>query len=101
LRSEIQTARDLLPEVRLSDEIAKSGLEIVKQLRIDSLRAEITMFESARAYAAADGRMEVLPEDLRVVAPLALRSRRSSFMVEFFTGQQDEEKEITAVIDRH
>jgi Mg-chelatase subunit ChlI len=86
--------------VSLPDEIAKLGLEIVKQLQIDSLRAEITMFESARAYTAADGRIEVVPEDLRVVAPLALRSRRSSFMVEFFTGQQDEEKEIRAVIDK-
>jgi magnesium chelatase subunit I len=100
LRSEIQSARDLLSEVSLSDDIARSGLEIVKQLQIDSLRAEITMFESARAYAAADGRTEVIPEDLRVVAPLALRSRRSSFMVEFFTGQQDEEKEIIGVIDQ-
>jgi hypothetical protein len=29
--------------------------QLVQKLGIDSLRAEITMFEAARAYAAADG----------------------------------------------
>ena len=65
---------------------------------IDSLRAEITWFESARAYAAADGREEVKLDDLKAVAPMALRLRRSQFMNEYFKGQLGEEKELTLLL---
>ena len=99
LQSEIQSARELLPNVTLPDEIAAIGLKLVEHLKIDSLRAEITLFESARAYAAADARSEVTRSDLREIAALALRARRSSFMTEFFASQQVEENEIQAIID--
>jgi magnesium chelatase subunit I len=65
---------------------------------IDSLRAEITWFESARAYAAADGREEVETSDLAQVAPMALRLRRSHFMNEFFKGQIGEEEELSTLL---
>jgi len=100
LRAEIQGARDALPEVKLSTDVAQLGLETIKQLRIDSLRAEITLFEAARAHAVADGRLEVLPYDLNEVAPLALRARRSSFMVEFLDNQKVEETEIHSAVER-
>jgi magnesium chelatase subunit I len=100
LRAEVQAARDILAQVTLADEVAQLGLAIVRQLQIDSLRAEITLFETARAYAAADGRQTVQPSDLRTVAPLALRGRRSSFMVDFFASQEVEEKEISAMVER-
>ena len=61
---------------------------------IDSLRAEITWFEAARAYAAADGRSIVNASDLSTVAPMALRLRRSAFMAEYFDQQKDEEDEL-------
>ena len=99
LQSEIQSARELLPNVTLPDEIAAIGLKLVEHLKIDSLRAEITLFEAARAYAAADARSEVTRSDLREIAALALRARRSSFMTEFFASQQVEENEIQAIID--
>lgn len=99
LRDEIQIAREILPQVILPDSVARLGLAVIQKLRIDSLRAEITLFETARAYAAADGRLEVEPADLHEVAPLALRARRSQFMVEFFANQQDEEEEIQSVIE--
>jgi magnesium chelatase subunit I len=65
---------------------------------IDSLRAEITWFESARAYAAADGRNEVTMEDLKAVAPMALRLRRSPFMTEYLRGQVSEERELGSLL---
>ena len=65
---------------------------------IDSLRAEITWFESARAYAAADGRDEVTMDDLKAVASMALRLRRSQFMNEYFKGQIGEEKELSSLL---
>jgi magnesium chelatase subunit I len=100
LREDIQAARDILPKVQLSDEIAQRGLKIIQELQIDSLRAEITMFESARAYAAADGRQEVQASDLQAVAPMALRARRSEFMVDFFNNQTGEEQDIHSAIEQ-
>ncbi len=93
-RLEIQAARQLLPTVALSEEVAQRGMRLVERLQIDSLRAEITLFESARAYAAIDGRIEVSLEDLREIAPMALRLRKSSFMAEYFAQQQAEETEL-------
>jgi len=99
LRAEIQAARDALPQVKLPDEIACQGLAIIRAMQIDSLRAEITYFEAARAYAAADARLEVQGSDLDEVALLALRLRRSEFMHEFFSNQQSEESEIRSVVE--
>ncbi|MCB9133789.1 MAG: ATP-binding protein [Anaerolineales bacterium] len=99
-REEIQTARALLPQVQLPDPIAQMGLELVKQLQIDSLRAEITLFEAARAHAAADNRLEVTPADLRQVAPMAVRLRRSSFMTQYFENQSVEETHIQQTMEK-
>ncbi len=98
-RSEIETARDLLPQVRLSDHVAQLGLNLVQRIGIDSLRAEITLFEAARAYAAVDGRTEVSIVDLREVAPMALRLRRSTFMQNYFEEQQTEDNEIDSLLE--
>jgi magnesium chelatase subunit I len=100
LRDEIQAARDLLPKVQLPDDVARLGLAAVRELQIDSLRAEITLFEGARAHAAADGRTQVETADLAETAPIALRARRSQFMSEFLAGQQVEDIEISTVLGR-
>ncbi|MDD2696341.1 MAG: hypothetical protein PHD58_10485, partial [Anaerolineales bacterium] len=98
-RQEIQAARQLLPEVSLPDEVTHLGLELIDKLKIDSLRAEITLFEAARAFAAADGRSTAQMDDLRQAAPLALRLRRSQFMSEYFSNQQAEDAEISAFVN--
>jgi magnesium chelatase subunit I len=100
LRDEIQTARDLLPKVTLTLEAEQAGLELVRQIQVDSLRAEITLFEAARAHAAADGRAAVVVRDVRAVAPMAVRLRRSQFMTEYFTSQQAEEAEIQRLLEK-
>lgn len=100
-RQEIQAARDLLPKVTLDDEVAQAGLSLVQALKIDSLRAELTLFEAARAHAAADARTQVDLEDLRQVAPMALRLRRSAFMDGYFSAQHTEEQEISALIHQY
>ena len=91
---EIQAARQRLREVIIPDEVANPAIKLVQKMDIDSLRAEITWFESARAFAAADGRTNVTADDLKVVAPMALRLRRSPFMTEYINNQQDEEEEL-------
>jgi magnesium chelatase subunit I len=93
-RAEIQAARDLLPQVRLRPEAERAGLALIHALQIDSLRTEITLFEAARAYAAADARTEATADDVRAVAPMTVRLRRSQFMVDYFNSQRAEETEI-------
>ena len=93
-RDEIEAARNLLPEVEIPEGVANAGLELIQKLGIASLRAEITMFEAARALAAADGRKLVNFQDLSLVAPMALRLRGSNFIDEYFVSQQLEEDEI-------
>jgi magnesium chelatase subunit I len=95
---EIRNAREQVGNVVLPDEIANPAIELVQRMGIDSLRAEITWFESARAYAAADARKEVTIEDLKAVAPMALRLRRSPFMSEYLKGQLGEEKELSSLL---
>jgi magnesium chelatase subunit I len=96
---EIQSARARLPQVSLPDKVARPAIKLVQKLGIDSLRAEITWFEAARAYAAADGRDKVSPDDLQAVAPMALRLRRSQFMTEYFSSQAGEEEEMQGLLD--
>lgn len=91
---EIQAARERLKDVEIPDNVAKPAIRLVQDMNIDSLRAEITWFESARAFASADGRTKVTTEDLKEVAPMCLRLRRSPFMAEYINNQQGEEEEL-------
>jgi len=95
---EIRSAREQVGKVVVPDQIANPAIALVQKMGVDSLRAEITWFESARAYAAADGRVEVTLDDLKTVAPMSLRLRRSQFMNEYFKGQVGEEKELTSLL---
>ena len=96
---EIAEARERLPKVKLTRQVEKLGLGWIKRLKIDSHRTEITLFEAARAHAAADSRTMATTKDLRAVASLALRQRRSTFMTEYFSQQSTEDKQIRALVD--
>ncbi len=100
IREEVGLARDLLKETTVSDEALELGITLVHNLGIDSTRAEFTMFEAARAHAAADGRDVADVRDLRFVAPLALRQRRSVYMNEFFDHQLHEDSQINTTFDQ-
>jgi len=93
-REEIQLARQKLNSVVIPNEVAQIGISLIQSLQIDSLRADITLFEAARAYTAADGRERVEIEDIKKVAPVALRLRRSQFIEEYLSAQKLEEEEI-------
>jgi magnesium chelatase subunit I len=99
LRDEIQACRDDLNEVELPDQAAQTGLELIEALEIDSLRAEITLFESARAHAIADSRKEVTLEDVRTVAPMALRLRQSPFIEDYLHDQNSETELVLDTLD--
>lgn len=98
IQQEILRARALCPKVDIADQVASFGISLIQGLKIDSLRADITLFEAGCAYCAADNRDSLTINDLEVVAPMALRLRRSSFMDDYFSKQQAEESEISKVI---
>lgn len=99
-KDEIRLARERVKQVQVPDETAKAAIRLIQRMGIDSLRAEITWFEAARAYAAADDRAEVAPNDLKMVAPLALRLRRSQFIADYFKSQQTEEIEMQSLLKK-
>lgn len=101
LAEEVQQARRVLPQVGIGDEAQALGVKLIQSLHIDSGRAEITLFEAARAYAAADGREAVIPADVQAVARLALRQRQSPALQQFFAEQDQEDAQMTAVFAQH
>lgn len=99
LAEEIETARKMLPAVTITIAARNMGLKLVSRSGIESNRAEITLFEAARAYAAADARTEVLEEDVQAVALLALRQRQSRQLTTFFDEQAHEDRKINQLIE--
>jgi magnesium chelatase subunit I len=99
VRDDIAAAREVLKETTLADDAVELGLALIEQLQIDSHRAEYTLFEAARAHAAADGRALAEGDDIHAVAPMALRQRQSEFMNSFFEQQAAEDGQIQALID--
>jgi magnesium chelatase subunit I len=99
-REEIEIARELLPKVEIPADVLEAGTQLVQRLGIDSLRAEITLFEAARAYSAADGRTQVKLDDLAEVAPMALRLRQSAFMIQYFNDQNIQEEHLRAILNQ-
>lgn len=100
-QQDIIQAQELLQDTILSDEAMNMGLRLVNELGIDSHRAEYTLFEAARAYAASDGRIEVTKGDIRAVAPMALRQRRSEFMANYFDRAIAEDNDILGKFDSY
>lgn len=97
-RMEMLEARKRLPKVTFGQGVEMEGLRWIEALKIDTHRAETTLFETGRALAAADGRLDVTLDDLRTVAPLALRQRQTEIASGFFKDQQKENDRIEAVI---
>jgi len=95
---EVAEARKRLSRVVFGQGVEAEGLRWIEQLKIDSHRAEMTLFEAARALAAADDRLEVTLDDLRMVAPLALRQRQTDFAAKYFAAQQEEDAKILDVV---
>lgn len=98
-QAEIQIAKDILNEVEIPEQVSRHGLDLIRQLNIDSLRAEITLFESSRALTALDNRKVVTIDDLNIIAPMALRMRRSKFIEKYLSDQGDEENEIIKAVN--
>ncbi|GGX78930.1 magnesium chelatase [Streptomyces minutiscleroticus] len=76
LRARIVAARALLPSVRLGDGALRQIAATCAAFEVDGMRADIVMARTATALAAWAGRTDVLAEDVRQAALLALPHRR-------------------------
>ncbi|MEU5997760.1 putative cobaltochelatase [Streptomyces sp. NPDC047197] len=76
LRERIVAARALLPHVRLGDKALRQIAATCAAFEVDGMRADIVMARTATALAAWAGRDDVLAEDVRQAALLALPHRR-------------------------
>jgi magnesium chelatase subunit I len=97
LADEIAAARERLPQVSIGQEAKRIALDLIQQLKVDSMRAEITLFEAARAHAAADNRDTVLPADIGAVSLITLRLRHSKGLEQFHHTQQSEDERLKAL----
>lgn len=76
IRSQIVQARQLLPDVLISEAMLGLITHICASLDIDGLRADITIYKAAVALAALEQRLIVTEDDVKRVAMLALPHRR-------------------------
>jgi magnesium chelatase subunit I len=75
VRRRIVRARKGLEAVGVPDRVLERAAALCLRLGTDGLRGEITLVRAARALASLDGAPEVSDEQLRRLAPAALRHR--------------------------
>jgi magnesium chelatase subunit I len=75
IRQQIEAARKRVAELTVPDAVLEQAAALCLALGTDGLRGELTLLRAARAWAALEGRDQVGTEDLRAVAPSALRHR--------------------------
>lgn len=68
-------AKGILQEVETGDEVYDLLVNVTSRLGLDGHRGDIVWLKAARAHAAFMGRKEITGEDLKRVAPFALRHR--------------------------
>jgi magnesium chelatase subunit D len=73
---QIAMARQLLPQVVISDHILGLIAFICTQLDVEGLRADITIYKASAALAALAGRYTVTEQDVQQIATMALSHRR-------------------------
>jgi len=106
LRRRVNTARELVDQVELSEEMLTAIAEVCAAFEVDGMRADLVTARAAAAHAAWDGRTAVSTADVRAAARLALphRRRRNPFdapgldedLLEQLLGADDPEPEPPA-----
>jgi magnesium chelatase subunit I len=100
MRAELQVAREQIDTVGITETAERFGQNLIRELGIHSLRAEITLFEAARAHAIADGRSDVVVADIESTARMSLRLRRSPFIDQYLDQQIEEDEEIDRLVKK-
>ncbi len=75
VRARIVAARQRFPDTEVPDAVLERAARLCVALGTDGLRGELTLMRAARAAASLHGKARADLDDLREVAPLALRHR--------------------------
>jgi Mg-chelatase subunit ChlI/Mg-chelatase subunit ChlD len=75
LQGRISKARDILPRVKVREEILRAVSKTTAELRVDGFRPDLAVVKASRALAAFEGREDVEPKDVLRVSELALGHR--------------------------
>ncbi len=75
LRQKVLKAREILPRVRIGDDLLRLVTKTLTELRIRTCRADIVIVRTAKALAALDGRLQVSMDDIKKSMKLALPHR--------------------------
>lgn len=75
LRKRVARARKLLPSVKIHPQVLEKIAQLAVELKTDGHRGELTIMRAARALAALRNRRRVIEDDVKRVAPMALRHR--------------------------
>jgi magnesium chelatase subunit D len=98
LQDTILKAKDLLPEVKISDSMLHLIAEICISMAVQGHRADIVIARTAATIAAFEGRTEVAEVDVKKAAELALphRMRRKPF-----EEQKLDQDKLNEIIEKH
>lgn len=97
LASKIMKAKENLKNINIDENALSQVVEITSQLNLDGHRADIVMLKAARAYAAFNEREEIISDDIKKVAPFAIRHRLKRLPFEEIS--QEAEK-FNAILER-
>lgn len=95
LRERLLQARQLLSSITPTDDVLLKIASISIGVGVDGHRPDITMMHTARAHAAFHGRHQIMDDDLKVAARLALKHRLRRLP---FEEQGHDEDSIDAVV---
>ena len=89
-RDKILRSQELLARVTVPDDMLELITGICHEYQVDGLRADIVMYKTASTIAAYEGRDEVIAEDVREAAEMALlhRQRRQPFQQPHLATEQ-------------
>ena len=97
-RNRLLRSRQLLPQVQVSEDMLELITDICAEYQVDGLRGDIVMYKTASTIAAYDDRTEVIVEDVREAALMALlhRQRRLPFQQPHLVTEQ-----LDSMIEEH
>ena len=93
VKDKIQTAKKILPFVKISDDLLLIIVELCGRVGADGHRGDLALANTATALAAINGRDEVIRKDVEEAAILCLSHRRNYSPPPPPPPPQEEEKE--------
>ncbi|CAB9530396.1 chelatase subunit ChlI [Seminavis robusta] len=101
LTQQVVAAQERLTKVILKDELLLLISTICTEMHVDSLRADITLYKTATALAAWEGRLQVAPADIKQAAQWVLPHRKRKKPFESPQSKQQTEEMLEELINNH